>query len=240
MAEELQAAFPAGSVDRKRYANRGNPPLLAMVPHDARCILDIGCGAGDNARLLVASGRSVDGITLSEGEAATAREVCGSVFVHDLETGLPANLTSTYDAVICSHVLEHLRWPDRFLREVCERLRPQRGVLLVALPNVLFYKNRWRILTGHFDYEESGLMDASHFRWFTYESSRRLLVEAGFEVQSHSSEGSFPLPLVRRVIHAHVASGLDKLAAAALPGLFGYQFLLRAVPAGSRSPAYGA
>jgi len=237
MAEELQVAFPAGSVDRKRYENRGNPPLLALLPNDARCVLDIGCGAGDNARLLVASGRSVDGITLSEAEAATAQEVCGSVFVHDLETGLPTNLTSTYDAVICSHVLEHLRWPDRLLGEVCERLLPQRGVLLVALPNVLFYKNRWRILTGHFDYEESGLMDASHFRWFTYESSRRLLEEAGFEVQSHSAEGSFPLPLVRRVINNRIASRVDKFAASALPGLFGYQLLLRAIPAGSRSPA---
>lgn len=222
-------AFPAGSVDSKRYENRGNPALLALLPTHAPRVLDIGCGAGDNARLLAATGCFVDGITLSEAEATTAREVCSNVFVHDLELGLP-HLNNTYDAVVCSHVLEHLRWPDRLLKEVRELLLPAKGVLLVALPNVLFYKNRWRLLTGHFDYEESGLMDASHFRWFTYASSRQLLESSGFEVLHHSSEGSFPLPIVRRLVGRQAAAAVDAKAARLLPGLFGYQLLILARP----------
>lgn len=230
MSTPSQTAFPAGSVDHKRYENRGNPLLLTLLPNTATRVLDIGCGAGDNARLLTAMGLSVDGVTLSEAEATTARQVCGSVFVHDLETGLPPDLNKTYDAVICSHVLEHLRWPDRLLKEVREVLQPSQGVLLVALPNVLFYKNRWRFLTGHFDYEESGLMDASHFRWFTYASSRRLVESAGFEVLSQSGEGSFPLPLVRKLLPRRVVTAVDKTATFGLPGLFAYQLLLCAGP----------
>ena len=220
MSDGPQSAFPAGSVDHKRYENRGNPALLALLPNTANRVLDIGCGAGDNARLLKAMGLSVDGITLSEAEATTARQVCGSVFVHDLESGLPPHLNTTYDAVVCSHVLEHLRWPDRLLKEVREILRPNQGALLVALPNVLFYKNRWRLLAGHFDYEESGLMDASHFRWFTYASSRRLLEIAGFEVLSHSGEGSFPLPFARKVLPQRLVAAVDNTAMSLLPGLF--------------------
>ena len=230
MPRGTQAAFPAGSVDHKRYENRGNPSLLALLPNTATRVLDIGCGAGDNARVLAATGRSVDGVTLSEAEAATARQVCESVFVHDLEFGLPPHLKKTYDAVVCSHVLEHLRWPDRLLKEVRDILRPNQGVLLVALPNVLFYKNRWRLLTGNFDYEESGLMDASHFRWFTYASSRRLLESTGFEVLSHSGEGSFPLPFVRRLVGRKGAAAVDARATRLFPGLFGYQLLLLARP----------
>lgn len=229
MAGGTHAAFPAGSVDHKRYENQGNPSLLALLPETATRILDIGCGAGDNARLLAATGRSVDGITLSESEAITARQVCGNVLVHDLESGLP-QVTNTYDAVVCSHVLEHLRWPDRLLRELRELLRQSEGVLLVALPNVLFYKNRWRLMNGHFDYEESGLMDASHFRWFTYASSRRLLESGGFEVLRHSCEGSFPLPFVRRFVSRQITAAVDAGATRLLPGLFGYQLLLLARP----------
>jgi SAM-dependent methyltransferase len=225
-----QSAFPAGSVDSKRYENRGNSALLTLLPPSVKRVLDIGCGAGDNARLLSATGGSVDGITISDAEAATARHVCNNVFVHDLECGLPTNLGGPYDAVICSHVLEHLRWPDRLLREVHELLLPSKGVLLVALPNVLFYKNRWRLMTGHFDYEESGLMDASHFRWFTYASSRRLLEGAGFEVLCHSGDGSMPLPLVRKVLPSSLVRAVDATATAVLPGLFSYQLLLCARP----------
>jgi SAM-dependent methyltransferase len=221
-------AFPAGSVDSKQYQNAGNPSLLALLPATATRILDIGCGAGDNARLLAATGRSVDGITLSESEAIAARRVCENVFVHDLESGLPQQVTNTYDAVVCSHVLEHLRWPDLLLKEVRKLICPSRGVLLIALPNVLFYKNRWRLLTGHFDYEESGLMDATHFRWFTYASSRRLLESSGFEVLHQSCEGSFPLPFVRRFVGRQVAAAVDAGATRLLPGLFGYQLLLLA------------
>jgi SAM-dependent methyltransferase len=230
MAGGTQEAFPAGSVDQKRYENRGNPTLLALLPPTARRVLDVGCGAGDNARLLAEGGRSVDGITFSEAEAGVARQVCSTVFVHDLEIGLPHYLTNPYDAVICSHVLEHLRWPDRLLKEVREILVPSQGVLLVALPNVLFYKNRWRLLTGHFDYEESGLMDASHFRWFTYASSKRLLESSGFEVLHHSADGSFPLPILRRLAGRQTAAAVDARAARLLPGLFGYQLLLLARP----------
>lgn len=230
MAAATQAAFPAGSVDHKRYENCGNPALLALLPNMTTRVLDIGCGAGDNARLVAATGRTVDGVTLSEAEAMTARRVCSEVFVHDLEAGLPPQVGKFYDAVICSHVLEHLRWPDRLLNEVRELLRPRKGVLLVALPNVLYYKNRWRLLTGHFDYVESGLMDATHFRWFTYASSRRLIESAGFEVLHHSCEGSFPLPFVRRLVSRQTASAVDARATRLFPGLFGYQLLLLARP----------
>lgn len=230
MSVRKQTPFPAGSVDHKRYDNHGNPSLLALLPDTATRVLDIGCGAGDNARLLAATGRSVDGITFSNAEATTARLTCSNVFVHDLESGLPPCLDNTYDAVVCSHVLEHLRWPDRLLKEVREILLPSQGVLLVAVPNVLFYKNRWRLLTGHFDYEEYGLMDASHFRWFTFASSRLLVESAGFEVLHHSCEGSFPLPFVRRFVGRQAATAVDSRATALFPGLFGYQLLLLAKP----------
>jgi SAM-dependent methyltransferase len=223
-------AFPAGSVDQKLYHNKGNPQLLRMLPDTSRRILDVGCGAGDNARLMAASGRLIDGITLSREEADAAAAVCEKVFVHDLETGLPSDLPTSYEAVVCSHVLEHLRWPDRVLHTIRSLLQPHDGYLLVALPNVLFYKNRIQLASGYFDYEESGIMDASHFRWFTYASSRRLIEEAGFDVLRHEGDGSFPLPLVRRLIGRTIAGAVDRAAVRSIPGLFAHQILLLATP----------
>ena len=77
------------NVAGKIYTNSGNGPVLARVPRGVRVVLDVGCGAGDNARALHALGCVVDGITLSEQEAVLARPACRAVHIFNLEQGLP-------------------------------------------------------------------------------------------------------------------------------------------------------
>jgi len=213
-------------VSEKCYRNPGNPAVLSAVPATAMRILDVGCGAGDDAARCSLPGRVIDGITLSDTEAAAARHVCRDVFVADLEGGLPAAvLARRYDFCICSHVLEHLRWPGRLLRQLHDVL-PERGPrLVVALPNIMYFKTRAALVMGRFEYREAGIMDASHFRWYRFRSGRRLLEEAGFPVLRSWAEGSFPLSVLRRVAPATVVGAIDRGAAALVPGLFGSQLL---------------
>lgn len=212
------------AVDAKTYKNEGNPAVLRCVPESARTILDVGCGAGDNARILARNGRIVDGVTLSVPEREEALQHCRNVIIHDLEKGLPADLAGPYDCVICSHVLEHICWPEKLLRDIRERLAPE-GLLVVALPNLMYYKNRWNLVTGRFDYQDSGLMDNTHFRWYTFRSAGAMLVGNGLEVLLAAAEGSFPIPAVRKMLPAGLARWIDARASATFPGLFGYQFI---------------
>lgn len=211
-------------VERKSYKNEGNPAVLARVPGQARSILDVGCGAGDNARILARSGRIVDGVTISTVERESALKYCRNVVIYDLEKGLPGEVSGPYDCVICSHVLEHICWPQMLLGDIRTRLSPG-GLLIVALPNVFFYKNRWNLLRGRFDYEESGLMDNTHFRWYSFESAQKLLTAHGFEVMNAEADGSFPLPFFRRILPSLVTGSIDAWASAIFPGLFGYQMV---------------
>jgi 2-polyprenyl-3-methyl-5-hydroxy-6-metoxy-1,4-benzoquinol methylase len=212
------------SVERKSYRNEGNAAVVRCVPETARTILDIGCGAGDNARLLARKGRVIDGITLSISERTEALKYCQTVIIHNLESGLPSELKGPYDFVICSHVLEHICWPEKLLRDIRERLSIE-GRLVVALPNIFFYKNRWNLIRGRFDYEESGLMDNTHFRWYSFRSAQALLASAGFEVLRAGADGSFPIPFRRRFFSRRVTRPLDAWATASFPGLFGYQIV---------------
>jgi 2-polyprenyl-3-methyl-5-hydroxy-6-metoxy-1,4-benzoquinol methylase len=218
-------------VREKRYVNSGNSALVAHFPMNARSALDVGCGSGAHARILASRGCKVDGITLSKIEQTDARPYCRQCWIHDLENGLPSGIGSDYDLVVASHVLEHLRWPDRLLREIRSVLAPDRGRLLCALPNVLFYKNRLRMLAGRFEYEESGIMDASHFRWFTFKSAAELIKAAGFEILEHFGDGSAPLPIVRNLLPRTVAKAIDRSATRALPGAFAGQIITIATPA---------
>ncbi len=217
------------NVATKVYHNAGNRSVLDRVLPSTRTVLDVGCGAGDNARALAAGGCRVDGITLSEPEAELARQVCRSVHVFNLEQGLPGDLAVEYDCCICSHVLEHICWPDPLLAGIRQKLRPKAGYLIVALPNIFYFKQRWQLLWGRFEYAESGLMDNTHFRWYTLNSGAQLLKRNGFDVLESTGDGSFPLWPLRRPF-ATMARRIDRTASEICPGLFAWQLLFVARP----------
>ena len=224
-------------IDRT-YLGESSALVFGRVPAGAARILDLGCGRGGNARLLKARGQSVDGVTLSASEAEEAARHCANVYVHDLETGLPPMPPGQrYDAVICSHVLEHIAYPDRMLADIRARLAPS-GVLIVALPNLMLWKSRLRLLLGKFEYTDSGLMDHTHIRWYSFASARRLLEGQGFTVVEASVEGGLPLGPLRNLLPKRLLLPLDRAACRAAPGLLGYEMLYVArVGAPSPRPA---
>jgi SAM-dependent methyltransferase len=213
------------SVAEKCYTNNGNPAVLKSVPRTARLILDLGCGAGDNARILKQGGATIDGVTLSEKEKVQAEKWCRQVYLHNLETGLPAH-TDYYDAVIASHVLEHICYPAQLLEDVKNRLVPG-GTLIVAIPNLLNWKYRCRMLLGRFEYNrDGGIMDSTHFRWYTLATARRLLEEHGYTVELAFADGYLPMPILRRVMPIALGRLIDRSISVAFPGLFGIQLIL--------------
>jgi 2-polyprenyl-3-methyl-5-hydroxy-6-metoxy-1,4-benzoquinol methylase len=214
---------PSKRVDDKVYAYEGNEEVLRWVPKTARTALDLGCGAGGNARELSNRGCLVDGITLSEGEAEVARQVCERVFVRNLEQGLPSDTKEHYDVVIASHVLEHICFPEKLLSDVRDRMNAD-SILIVALPNLLYWRNRLDLFAGRFVYEEGGLMDNTHFRWYTFKTAAELFVRHGFRLERSYATGWMPQPLLRKLLPG-VAGRLDSSASSMFPGLFGYQMI---------------
>ncbi len=126
------------------------------MPESSKFILDVGCGAGSNARILQDLGKIVDGITLSDEEVKLASKYCRTVFKYNLEIGLPEDTRLNYDVVLCSHILEHIAYPEKLLSDIREKLKKDDAILLVALPNFMSYRNRLKMLFGNFDYEKYG------------------------------------------------------------------------------------
>ncbi len=216
-------------VANKVYSDCGNRSVLEIVPPDALRILDVGCGSGTHAEMLRADRRSIDGITLSEAEARAAEKFCRRVWVHNLENGLPVVIDERYDCVICSHVLEHICFPDRLLKDLLKALRAE-GKLIVALPNIFHYRYRLQLLLGRFDYEEAGVMDYTHLRWYSFDSARALLTRNGFKILCAVSEGDFPFYITRKLLPAKMVRGISGAAGRLFPGLFSRQIILIAQP----------
>lgn len=149
-------------------------------------ILDVGCGEGINGEYLKAQGfaQRVVGIEFVERAANIAAKRLDAVVCADLNT---LDLTDHmelkgFDYILCLDVLEHLMNPWERLQALAGLLAPG-GKLIVSLPNV----RNWRVLydlgaRGQWEYRDAGIMDRTHLRFFTRESSIALLEQAGLQV----------------------------------------------------------
>lgn len=218
----------SANITEKVYANEGNPDVLALVDTNCKYVLDVGCGAGDLARALQGKGMIVDGITISSDEIERAKPFLRNAYLQDLENGLPANIAGDYDVVICSHVLEHICYPDKLLKDIRAALKPN-GSLVVALPNIMHYKSRMQLIAGNFKYQSQGLWDYTHFRWYTFQTGRKLLEGHGFVVEHAAVSGELPFnSIFSKILPSGLRKSIYKGLTSISRGFFGYQLLYKA------------
>lgn len=216
------------------YENVGNPLVIDQIDSTCRRILDIGCGAGDNARVLQSKlpGCEVFGITQSEAEAERARAYMTQCWVGDIEGGMPAYLLGEeFDCLIFSHVLEHVRSPARVLA-CMSRLVRKGGRVVIAVPNVMFFRMRLQFLRGDFEYQPTGILDDTHLHFYTYFTADRYLLSESPDLRlvTKAAGGWVPFSGVyRRLIGERRGRAIDQWGLRHWPNLFGSQIVITAV-----------
>ena len=153
----------------------------SLVPSGSR-VLDVGCGWGQVARWLKARGCRVVGV---EPDEVRLRE--GAEFFEATYAGTAEDLDAlglergSFDALMLADVLEHLPDPWSTLNALLPYVRSG-GRVVVSIPNVASYGARLNLLRGQFRYEDSGLYDRTHLRFFTRETLTEMLTGAGLRV----------------------------------------------------------
>ena len=209
----------------KPSPNSSHAIVLELVPAGRPLkILDVGCGPGWVAAELRRRGHHVTGVDLVADEAIGERT--DRFFVADVERGLPDEVGEGYDVVIAADVIEHVRNPDELLADLAGRMDPT-GTIIASVPNFGHWYPRLRTVAGLFDYDQRGILDRTHVRFFTRRSFRRALANTGLVTTAESYAG-LPLDVlgVDGVLGSVVATG-DGLARRVWPTLFAYQFVVR-------------
>lgn len=215
--------------NEKIYINEGNRDVLSLVPSNPCDVLDVGCGGGTLAAILKERGHIVDGITISPAEQEAAREHTRNVFIYNLENGLPEEVKAQqYDCVICSHVLEHIVYPKQLVDDIYTVLKPG-GLFIVALPNLMHYKSRLKLLKGDFEYEDAGIWDYTHVKWYTFKSAQKMLQTHGFKIEKAMVTGQIPFySITKKIFPTNWNKQLFNLLKKVSGGFFGYQIIISA------------
>jgi len=164
------------------YYSQSRTEMMSILPPNRRRILEIGCGEGLFSEQINGSEEKW-GVEPTEAAASAAKGRLTHVinkFFDEAKSDLPKKY---FDLVICNDVIEHMTDHDKFLSDIKDYLAPG-GVIVGSIPNVRYHKNLFNVLfVKDWEYMDWGILDRTHFRFFTEKSLRRSLSSAGFVVE---------------------------------------------------------
>jgi 2-polyprenyl-3-methyl-5-hydroxy-6-metoxy-1,4-benzoquinol methylase len=199
-----------------------SPHSLAIAAtRDGSRVIDLGSGPGEIASALQAKGCAVTVVDLEVPDAVPPGI---DVVIQDLNDDLLFN-SDAFDTILMLDVIEHLADPEEFL----DRLRDQFGhepkTLIMSTPNIAFLSQRLSLLLGQFNYGETGILDRTHTRLFTFRTLKHLLRDAGFDIKSVQGVPA-PVPLVVPGRLGHALLRLNELLIKLSKTLFAFQILV--------------
>ena len=172
------------------YRQLERAEILPFVPRSCVRLLDIGCGEGAFGALFKKErGGEAWGIEPYAPAAMVAATRLDKVLSSPLSecVDLPQGY---FDTICFNDSLEHFAEPEPALTSCKALLRPS-GVVVASIPNVRYIENIAHLLIElDWRYENSGIRDRTHLRFFTKKSMERMFQEAGYVVLSISGINS--------------------------------------------------
>jgi 2-polyprenyl-3-methyl-5-hydroxy-6-metoxy-1,4-benzoquinol methylase len=215
------------------YYGNVNPDLLAKIPVTAKRVLEVGCGSARMGEAFKARSPQSQyfGIELFESAAKEAVKVLDGVICANIEQGtaVALNLSPSFDTLVFGDVLEHLQDPWKVLTELRQYIEPG-GSCIACVPNVAHWSLVAGLLQGKWDYQDAGLLDRTHLRFFTLDSAVQMFQKAGWTVLDAAPRNLWPdktEAALKALLPAAQALGVD--ASKARLNMSALQWVIRAV-----------
>jgi len=177
------------------YYGNVNPDLLAKIPVTAKRVLEVGCGSARLGEAFKARSPQAKyfGVELFESAADEAAKVLDGVVCANIEqdTTVPLKLSPSFDTLVFGDVLEHLQDPWKVLTELRHYIEPG-GSCIACVPNVAHWSLVAGLLQGKWDYQDAGLLDRTHLRFFTLDSAVQMFQKAGWTVVDATPRNLWP------------------------------------------------
>jgi 2-polyprenyl-3-methyl-5-hydroxy-6-metoxy-1,4-benzoquinol methylase len=153
-------------------------------------VLEIGAAYGETLHYLKQEGvaSEVVGVDLFEDVKNKQNYKKLDKFIFGNIEEIELNEYETYfDLILLPDVLEHLIEPKKVLDKLKKYLT-QEGKIILSMPNIRHYSAMNKIfLKGDFKYEESGLFDYTHMRFYCRKNIKELIEACGYAVLKEES-----------------------------------------------------
>jgi len=159
----------------------GSLAIISKLIGKNKRVLDIGCSSGYLSKYCPEN--EFYGIDGNSEAIDMANRTYKKAIVVDLNQ-IPDSLLFDvkFDYIIFADILEHLLYPELLLKHFAMYLN-NGGKVIVSLPNIALWRNRFNLLFGHFDYTDFGVMDRTHLHLYTYSTAKQLLQNSGYRVE---------------------------------------------------------
>ena len=166
-------------MDYYHFVRREIEPLLPKSP--AR-ILEVGAGAGGTLKWLKGLNPTAEttAVELNPALLDQLRQNADVVIVGAIDQKI--SQLKTYNLILLLDVLEHLPNLSATLRKLAELLEPG-GQVIVSLPNIAHLSVTIPLLLQRrFNYQDAGILDRTHLRFFVEDTAIKLLNDANLIV----------------------------------------------------------
>ena len=157
-------------------------------------VLEVGAGYGATLSHIKNSGlaNKVVGIELYKDTKNPERYHPTVEFIFgDIEQLNIHALSQTFDVILLPDVLEHLWQPNIALQKAKTMLKNE-GFLLVSMPNIRHYTAFIQIfIKGSFKYQNSGIFDNTHARFYCKKDMLQLFKNNGWQVVNSRASLSY-------------------------------------------------
>ncbi|KKQ46236.1 MAG: Methionine biosynthesis protein MetW [Candidatus Moranbacteria bacterium GW2011_GWC2_37_8] len=162
-------------------ARWGTHNLIAEEIGSRRKVLDVGCNKGYLKKL--STDNIFYGIDNDLPDLNIAKKQgYEKIFQLDLNDFEKFEIGEKFDVIIFADILEHLIYPEKVLKYFTDNFLDENGTILISLPNVANFVTRINLLTGNFNYSDSGILDRTHLHLYTLKTARQLTRNCGLTI----------------------------------------------------------
>lgn len=204
--------------------------IISLIGSNSK-VLEIGSSTGYITKELNNNGCKVDIVEIDKDDVLKAQKFSNHAYIGSIEdSSITDKIKGVYDVILAADIIEHLKDTERFLIFVKNHLN-KNGKVIVSLPNIACWAFRRDIFfKGKFEYTNTGLLDKTHIKFFTYYSIQKLLKRSGFEIKNiFITESSYPFRFIILRIRK-IGRYIDKYIGAFLtrinPNLFSYHLVI--------------
>ena len=162
------------------YYSNINVDLLNAINVPPKKVLEIGCGEGWFGKKVkeLYPDCTYHGVELFPDAAKVADNNIDGVLIGNIEEQQVMDaVQSGYDLLVFGDVLEHLIDPWATLKLLRSKAADQ-STCVACIPNVAHWSMIARLLAGQWTYEDAGLLDRTHLRFFTVETMIKMFQDA--------------------------------------------------------------